>query len=731
VKERLRKLSPIVLAAVQASVVVIIAFAATRTLGPRPKFDDTQLRIFDDATFAIVCALGLGVALVGWGKQIRTFLEKIPRIAFDAAFFAIAFGITFHITWAAFGAWPQIQDEIAYDLLGRRIADGHAVLPSHPFSEFHHIRFYVDDGREYPLFQIGWPLVIAFFRKVHAPSMAPAFAMATLVVFTSKLADRLYGRITGILAGALVMSSGFMQVVGSAFFAHAWSAALIVLPLERLVAAFEENKSVRRANVEAVVAGLGAAWCVLTRLPAALTLFFGLIAVVAAYAIEWSKKPRLIERVKKPLLVFTACAALGPLGQMGWNLATTRKPFELPQTRYFNQTESVADCHRLGFGKGVGCPREHPPPDSFPNGYTFEDAVKVTEKRWAVFRNDAWGTVWPIALAGLFLARRPKKGDAIVVIGTLGPIAVYFGFYYHAIQHGARLWADLMGCGAVMVAAGAASVFDEKEEPRPSIFLRVLGAAAILVLILTMRYEYARDIPTRIKDIARLRQAEKVEKNLDMANVHNALVYVQNCIDPDRGDVVLGWASTLNATPRESGDRWIMRDWGAEHDKQMVTMYPQRNHVRVDCNGAFLEKLDPAPRPQLLVTEMEAKFPPDERKDCYAILRVWPDASNRAVLEIRSTAQNSWSRHRQYLFEQGNYEVTAVVGSRPDGGKLQLVIDGTPLDTVVDTKGPRQLGRFVLGTRNLGPGTHSIEVRNLAPFLSYLSIDRLEWRKVP
>ena len=31
-------------------------------------------------------------------------------------------------TWAAFGAWPQIQDEISYDLLGRRIADGHAVL---------------------------------------------------------------------------------------------------------------------------------------------------------------------------------------------------------------------------------------------------------------------------------------------------------------------------------------------------------------------------------------------------------------------------------------------------------------------------------------------------------------------------------------------------------------------------------------------------------------------------
>ncbi|MGZ3452462.1 MAG: hypothetical protein ACXVEF_22830 [Polyangiales bacterium] len=725
------RLSKMLLPAAQAAVVVTIAFAATRTLGPHPKFDDTQLRIFDDATFSILFALGLGFGLIRFGKEIRTFLEKIPRIAFDAAFFAIAFGITYHVTWAAFGAWPQIQDEISYDLLGRRIASGHPVLPSHPLSEFHHIRFYVDDGREYPLFQIGWPLVIAFFYKLHAPSMAPAFAMATLVVFTSKLGERLYGRITGILAGALVMSSGFMQVVGGAFFAHAWSAALIVLPIERLVAAFEDEGSPRRANLLAAIAGLGAAWCVLTRLPAALTLFFCLIALVAVYAVEWSRKPKLIERMKKPLLVFTACAALGPLGQMGWNLATTRKPFELPQTRYFNQTEMVEDCHRLGFGKGVGCPREHPPPDSFPNGYTFDDAVKVTEKRWTVFRNDAWGTVWPMALVGLFVARRPRKRDAIVLIGTFGPIAVYFGFYYHAIQHGARLWADLMGCGSVLVATGAASMFDEKEDPQPGILRRMIGAAAIGILILTMTWEFAHDIPTRVKDIARMRQAEKVQKNLDQANVHDALVYVQNCIDPDRGDVVFGWASTLNATPREAGDRWIMRDWGPEHDRQMVTMYPNKNHVRVDCNGSFLEKLDRTPRPELLVTEMEAKFPPDTRKDCYAILRVWPDASNRAVLEIRSTAQNSWARFRQYIFEQGNYEITAVVGTRPDGGKLQLAIDGTPLETVVDTKGLHQLGRFVLGTRALSPGTHTIEVRNLAPFLSYLSIDRLEYKKVP
>lgn len=727
-----------VLLPLKSAIVVAVALVALRTTGPKPQIDPAEWLIFKDATWALLIGVLVAFVLSLWPARARALLGKIPRLVIDGAFFAVAFAATLHVTWAAFGAWPQIQDEIAYDLLARRIADGHPVLHSHPLSEFFHIRFYVDDGREYPLFQPGWPALIALFYKVHRPWLAPAFAVATLTVFTSRLGERLYGRITGVLAGTLVIASAFVQVVGASFFAHAWSAALMVMAIERGVAALEEKKP-RDRVVAAVMGGLASAWLFLTRAPTAIALFVALVAVMAAYAIKWRLPPAPKQRwMVKPIAIFAALAMLGPLGQVGWNLETTRRAFELPQTKYFNQTESVPDCHRLGFGKGIGCPREHPPPDSFPEGYTFEHAIDVSGKRWVVFRNDAWGTAWPIALAGLFILRRMRRRDLVTLAGALSPIGVYFAFYYHGNQHGARLWADVMGVGSVLVAAGACAPFEAEERawPKPSrawtVLHRLLGAAAVVILALVVADESTRDMPDRVRNIAHVRQAERVRNGLDAANIHDAVVYVQNCVDPDRGEVAYGWASVLNATPRESGDRLIVRDFGRDHDEQMVALYPSRKHVRIDCNGHPLETLQPA-TPGLVVTEMEAKFPPDERAGCYTILRPWPSASNRAVLEMRATDAAAFARFRQYVPADGTYEITLAAVPRPDGGKLALAIDGVELSPVIDTKGPLGgIQRFVFDTKpQLKGGVHTFEVRSKEPSgVRYFWLDRLELRKL-
>ena len=111
----------------------------------------------------------------------------------------------------------------------------HPVPLSPPAPEFFRMRFLVDDGHNYPLFQPGWPLLIAIFYKLKSPGLAPGFAVASLVVGASRLAERLYGRLTSLLTGALLVACGFLMVVGGAFFAHAWAAALFVLALERLV----------------------------------------------------------------------------------------------------------------------------------------------------------------------------------------------------------------------------------------------------------------------------------------------------------------------------------------------------------------------------------------------------------------------------------------------------------------------------------------------------------------
>lgn len=707
---------------------VFIAAIAMRTTGAPRRFDRGALAIFDDALLPAILASAVALALFRYSDRVHPYLDKVPRWTLDLLLFGLSMFITVRVTYGAFGGWPQIQDEIAYDLLARRIASGHPIPESHPLYEFFRIRFMVDDGRNYPLFQPGWPLLLAVFHKLNHPALAPAFAVGVLTMGTSRLAESVYGRLTSLLAAALVMSSGFVNVVGCAYFAHAWAAALLVLSLERFYIALTlSEEDPRRARRAAIVGGLWGAWLVITRLPTALTLIAALLIATAGLAVVRIRpRPQILERAKKPLLAFAVAFSLGPIAQAGWNLSATRHPFELPQDRYFNQTEPVPGCHRIGFGHGIGCPREHPL-DTPKGGYTLERAAAVTGMRWSVFRTDAWGTAWPLALFALFFARNLSARDVMIGTAALGPIAVYFGFYYHAIQHGARLWADMMGPLSVAIAAGAVGAFERGESAGR--VHRFASALALVILVLVVHDEHTRDLPDRLTALNRERQAERVNKRLDAGNIHGAVVYIGNCIEPDRGDVVYGWASVLNRKPPESGDRFIIRDFGSEHDRQMVTLMPTWKHVRVDCNGGMAVFENPTPSPRYIVSELEAKFPPDDREGCYAAIRPLGNASNKQILEIRATAPGAWARFRQHVFEGGTYDVRIALARRPDSGKFALVIDGKQLDTI-DARGLLNVETLSAGTLPLSAGMHTIEVRSLETTSPvYFLLDRLELSK--
>jgi len=714
------------------AVAAVVVMQTMRTTSVPRRWDEGALVVFEDALLPAILAAALALALLRYGEKIRPRLEKVPRLVVDLLLLCISWWVTARMTFGAFGGWPQIQDEISYDLIARRIANGTPVPSSHPMPEFFRMRFLVDDGRNYPLFQPGWPLLLAFFHKIKNPALGPSFAVAMLTVGTSRLAERLYGRMTSLLAGALVLSSGFINVVGCAYFAHAWAAALLVLGLERVVAALTEEDPLvaRRA---AIAGGLWGAWLVVTRLPTALSFVAAALVAIVGLGFEgFRPRPRLLARAKEPILALTLAFAVGPLAQAGWNFATTRNPLELPQDKYFMQTESVPHCHRLGFGEGVGCPREHPL-DTQPGGYTVERAMVVSAMRYSVFRADAWGTAWPLALGWLFLLRKQRARDAVTLTATFAPIAIYFGFYYHAIQHGARLWADLMGPLSVMIAAGAVAVFEKapSTEDEPDTISRWLSACGVALLVLVIHDEHTRDLPERVHNLSRVRQAERVRNNLDAAKVEDAVVYIANCIEPDRGDVVYGWASVLNSTPPEKGRRYLVRDFGLEHDRQLATLLPNRKHIRADCNGKPMGGDSPTPSPDYIVTEMEAKFPPDDRAGCYASIRGVDAASNRTVLDIRATSPAAWARFRQHVFEAGSYELRTIFLRRPDGGRFAVVIDGQQLDAPLDTRGDKGPMMTAQKPINLTAGIHTVEFRSLeGPGSFVLTLDRIELRKL-
>lgn len=706
-----------------ASLIVAAAFRA-----PKRGFSfDFGPRIFAAGPFWAL-AVAVAIAFYLRPEPIARAVGRIPRVALDLFFLVVGFLTIRRFTYGAFGAFPQIQDEISYDLLARRISIGQPVPQSHPLFEFFRMRFLVEDGRSYPLFQPGWPLLLALFWKLKIPGSAPAFATALLVVAGSRLADRLYGRLASVIAGLLLLSSGFLHVVGGAYFAHALAAALLCAALEGVHWALSERDA-RKAHLGALFGGIAAAWLVITRLPTALTLLLALAVAIPVLGLRrpsGQRWPTLTPAARRPLAVFLAVAALGPLTQAAWNVRTTGHALELPQDRYFAQTEDNPNCHRLGFGDEVGCNREHPR-EVPPEGYTFERAVQVTTMRWNVFRADAWGTGWAIALAALFVLRPRRRGDALVVAGALGPIVVYFGFYYHAIQHGARLYADLMGPLAVAIAAGVARD-PEDGEPPPDPRFRAVAAAALGLLTLVWIDELRADVPKRIADINRQRQAERVQENVNTTNAHHAIVYVQNCVEPDRGDVVYGWPSVLNTPRLWDGDRVYVRSFDVAHDRQMVTMYPTWKHQRVDCIGRPLAFPFAEPSPSRIVIEAEAKFPPDTRQDSYAMIEGLAEASNRQVLKVTMRKPKAFVQFRQHVFEEGDYQVLAEVPLRFDSGRFALAIDGTTLLPGIDGRGAKGVLHWVAGSKvHLTPGTHRIEVRSLEGVGTFVhALDRIE-----
>lgn len=688
-------------------------------------------------------ALVVGVLSITHGQTIARLAGRVPRWALDVIVFTIALISCHFMTQAAFHALPQVQDEIAYDWLARHLAVFDAVPASHPLGEHFRIRFLVDDGRTYPLFQPGWPALLAVFHRLHLTSWAPAFASALWAVSCARLADRLYGRLAAVFAAAVLVCSPFYLFLGGAYFAHPLAAALVAFTLERWIAVFDrataapENEgSILRA---ASAAGIAFAWLIVTRgqIAVATLVPLTLVTVLRGRALLAKGKSQNRGRVLRALGVLVAVGSLGLFLQGAWNLRTTGHALELPQDRYFAMTEAKPGCHRLGFGDDVGCRREHGP-DIGPEGFTPKIALDVHEKRWSTFRNDAWGTVIPLALLALCFLRAPTWRAAVIAGAAVAPIALSFFFYYHAIAHGVRLWAESLG--PIAIAIGAALAPREETPPGMTLarassrLLRGVGFAALLPILVV---GYAVDAKARAAENGADPMGPRITKNLDEANIHHAIVYVGNCSDVDRGDVVYGWASVLNENPAPSGDRWIVRDFGLAHDRQLAAMYPERRHVRVDCNGVFNGEVPSAGPGDPIVTEWEAKFPADAQEEAFTLIEAGDGApdkpSNGAVLTIATKTPTAFTSFRQYLPSRGLYLVSVRVMQRMDGGRLALEVDGKVVIEAIPTMGPVAMLTITAAQPiTLDAGVHVVTLRaqnGVGAFRT--SIDRIEWRPLP
>src|SRR5205085_1608363 len=99
-------------------------------------------------------------------------------------------------------------------------------------------------------------------------------------------------------------------------------------------------------------------------------------------------------------------------------------------------------CHRLGLGKDVGCQVEHADVREAmgDDGYTLDDAAKVTRERAGTVGVDLFGFAPFFLLAFVPLLLRPSRRAALASAFIVAMTLAYGLFYYGSSStlHGAR-----------------------------------------------------------------------------------------------------------------------------------------------------------------------------------------------------------------------------------------------------------------------------------------------------
>lgn len=400
---------------------------------------------------ALVVAIVLR-RLVAW---LLDALAAPPRWLFLGACALAAAGLS---AWAAHRAMrdqPLSIDAGIYLLQARAMAHGHlGVTAPQPFQAFGD-RFVLEgpDHALYGIFPPGWPLALSLFVAAGAPMLAGPFVAVLLVLALAAL-----GRAVGEAAGdedageratrvALLLS---LTSIGRALetadlLSHAFVAVLAALAVAAALGLARDDG--RRTLFRAAGLGVCLGWVVAARLLDGVILL-GAVAGVLAWRRPGARALACMTLGAAPLVVLLLVEQHAATGR--WLSPT--------QSLYFQRSDWPADCHRLGFGRDVGCTVEHPGPVSRlgGDGYDLRDAIAVTHERARSLGEDLLG--WPplLLLAFVPLGVFASAVDAVPLAFVLALTLAYALFYYgNAMFFGGRHLFPAAAFVWLLVARGA------------------------------------------------------------------------------------------------------------------------------------------------------------------------------------------------------------------------------------------------------------------------------------
>ena len=633
---------------------------------------------------AATCAMAIVFTLLPVARWLSWWTRRPWRGWLLATIFAlIAFLATAHLAYGPYGHLPRVQDEVNYFFMGKMFASGHVWLDVPAAREFFAYRFFVQEEHFYSLFQPGWPLVLAMGHLLGAPWLMGPLCVGLATVLVFGVARQLMRDGEALCVVALIGVSHVWWFQGASMMSHMYACLLGLVAVHGALQGYgtkkREDDNRRMRMVWLIISGGAFGLMFSVRAATAVALCFP-VMIVGGYGLLRDRT-----RWREALCFLIALSAMGSL-QLGYNAWVTGS-LSFAQDRYFDLTEPVRRCHRLGLGAGIGCPHEHGP-DLGRYGFTASRAWEVTRMRLEQLRWDLFGAgvgaLWSVFALGCW---RRRKTVAFLASLCLSVISLYFFYYYHGNLYGARYYFEIIPYLMMLCVLGVSALFARVDALcHRSPGLRRLGHGVLLgVVALLPMAHLTRALPAESERYEGYWRFAKELRDAELAATQeDAIILVPN-------DFRSYWAGFALNDGDLAGDRIYLRDWGREMNARLVDLYPGREIFRAAraADGVRFEPVS-LPDSSRVVFEGEALFPPSRRVAGYAepqSLKPWREtalASRQEHLFFSKTAPGSWFEFDVFIAKAGSHEVSARLTKGPDYGKVELSVQGEQLTPAFD-----------------------------------------------
>jgi len=591
--------------------------------------------------------------------------DRIPDRFVLGGAMLLAFAFAAGANYLVLDDVPHVTDDVAYLFMAKTFASGKLVADAPLLPEFFRPHFfYLEQGKFIPLFQFGWPLVLALGVLAGLPGLVNPLVGALTLIPVWRLATRAFGPRAARLTLIVLLLTPFYVFMAGSTMAHPLSGLLGLLALDQALAWRDDRRGRRLVLIGVLVGALG-----LVRLynAALLALPLGVILWPAL-----TMRPRPLGALALAALFVAAFASL----QLALNVELTGDPLRFPQDEYFARTEKAPSCHRLGFGPDVGCENEHGQAFGFPDGYYLSDALGVTRQRLDSLTLNYFGASLALALIVLPLAAgRLGLAGATLYLHAVVLALGYALFYYHGNCYGPRFYYEAVGPLGALTAAGLMrldrwfAALAARLVPVRRVLRALAPALALTLAVFAVFWLH----PKLWDSYRRFRGLDgDLRWIVADAGIRNAVVLLPG------SDVSYAYGLNFNRADF-LGDVVFARHL-FEQSTQLMYLHPDRDFYRFRPREKRLVRVRRLPYEGMIVVEAETKWPPAAVAGGVTenqwIRNLRPENIDAGQLYLDGEAVGASMTVEQYVFEPGEYTIEIEALTGPYLADWRLAVNG-------------------------------------------------------